>query len=91
MWYQSTGSDILPESNSARIIIIFFWWVVVVLVATYNANLMSYLAINERRLPFTTLDEAVTDPSAEFYVLESTAAEAFIRVWGNLTHLKQKS
>ena len=50
--------------------------------AEYNADLMSYLAVNERRLPFTTLDEAVTDPSVEFYVEKSTVGETFIRVSG---------
>ena len=50
-----------------------------VLVATYSANLMSFLAVNERRLPFTTLEEAVSDPSVEFYVRKSTIAMTYIQ------------
>ena len=80
MHYQLPGSEILPNSSGARITMICFWWVVVVLVAAYNANLMSYLAVSERRLPFTTLEEAVADSSVEFYMQKSSVAETFIRV-----------
>ena len=45
----------------------------------YHAELMASLAFKERRLPFTTLTEAVGDPSVEFYAEKSTVGVTFIQ------------
>ena len=56
-----------------------FWIVVIVMVCTYCANLIVYLTVFERKMPFTTLGEAVLDP-VEFYVSQTSVVRNMLQV-----------
>ena len=76
----SPGGVVLPSNGSGRYLVSSFWLVVLVVLCTYTANLMAQLAVEERRLPFTTLEKAVEDPEVMFYTHEWSAARSMLEV-----------
>ena len=55
------------------------------MVCSYGANLLVYLAVFERKMTFSTLEEAIQDESVEFYVEESSVVRHMLQVNANLS------
>ena len=70
----------LPRSGKSRILVGLFWIVVIVMVCSYCANLIVYLSVFERKMPFSSLTEAVKDASVEYYVGESSVGRNMLQV-----------
>ena len=77
--FHPAGSN-LPRSGKARITVAVLWIVVIVMVCSYSANLIVYLSVFERKIPFSTLVEAVEDKSVEFYVSGSSVGRTMLQV-----------
>ena len=78
VFYQAGFS--LPRSGKSRIMVGLFWIVVIVMVCSYCANLIVYLSVFERKMPFSSLTEAVKDASVEYYVGESSVGRNMLQV-----------
>ena len=64
--------------------ILSIWAGVIVIVMTYNANLTSFLATSQTKLPFSTLEEVVAANDYVLSVYEGEFARNFLEVC-NLT------
>ena len=73
------GGPSLPLSQSSRLVIFSCWLVTVVILNTYNANLTSFLAIHERKMPFDNLEGAL-QTDIEFYTYEGGSARNLLQV-----------
>ena len=63
----SVGHPKMPVSTGARLVILICWTAALVLVSTFCAKLTSYLAVVDRKMPFSNLKEALQQ-DADFYV-----------------------
>ena len=46
-----------PTNLAERVVFGSWWLFCIIVVATYGANLVAFLAVTQRTLPFTTLEE----------------------------------
>ena len=53
---------------------------VITMVCSYCAKLLIYLMVAERKIPFSTLEEAIQDESVEFHIPESNIARSMLQV-----------
>ena len=68
----------LPNSGRSRLAVSLLWITVIVILASYSGTLISYLAVDIRRLPFTSLNQVIRSPLYEIWVdTESIYAEIF--------------
>ena len=73
-----SGVTKLPNSWQSRLILGFLWLTVIVILASYSGTLTSYLAVDIRRLPFTSLKHIAQYPSYKIWLdTESMLAELF--------------
>ena len=73
-----SGVKTLQCSGPSRLALSSLWVVVIVILASYSGTLISYLAVDVRNLPFTSLKEAIASPSYEMWMdTESVFAEIF--------------
>ena len=79
-FYFCVGHAYAPKSGPARLMVSSFWVCVIVLVATYNAKLFSFLAMEEHKLPFTTLTGALKAKGVEFYVERTQVGRSLLEV-----------
>ena len=77
--FHPAGSN-LPRSGKARVTVAVLWIVVIVMVCSYSANLIVYLSVFERKMPFSTVVEAVEDIFVEFYVSDSSVGRTMLQV-----------
>ena len=78
--FSSTGGTQPPLHGGTRVIISSFWVIVIILMSAYSGNLLTYLAINENKLPFHTLEEAVQDENVAFYLPGNAVSRTLIEV-----------
>ena len=74
------GGDYTPRCGPARVLVASFWGCVIVLLATYNAKLYTFLAMEERKLPFTTLAGALKARDVGFYVAGTEVGRSLFEV-----------
>ena len=74
------GGEVLPVSTTARIVVSSLWFVIIVIICTYNSNLMSFLTVTIKELPYQTLEEALQYGNTEFYVGRTSVGKSFFEV-----------
>ena len=73
-----SGAELLPHSGISRLVLGLLWITVITTLATYSATLMSYLTVEIRRLPFTSLKQAIQSPQFKIWMnTKSIYAEMF--------------
>ena len=73
-----SGVTILPHSGRSRLTLSFLWVIVIVILASYSGTLISYLAVDIRSLPFSSLKQVIISPSYNIWMnTESIYAEIF--------------
>ena len=73
-----SGVTVLPNSRRSRLALSFLWVTVIVILASYSGTLISYLAVDVRNLPFTSLQQVIESPSYNIWMdTESIYAEIF--------------
>ena len=85
-----SGVTTMPTSGRSRIALSFLWVGIIVILASYSGTLISYLAVDVRRLPFTSLRQVILSPSYDIWMdTKSVYAEIFhVRIYTYLcSHL----
>ena len=59
----SAGNDVTPRSCACRLVYWLGYVTAVVVMAAYSANLFSFLTVQNKELPFQTLEALVADRS----------------------------
>ena len=73
-----SGVTMPPNSGRSRLALSFLWLTAIVILASYSGTLMSYLAVDIRTLPFTSLKQVMLSPLYNIWMdTESIYAEIF--------------
>ncbi|ESO86865.1 hypothetical protein LOTGIDRAFT_166867 [Lottia gigantea] len=73
LWYLygallSHGGHTMPESASGRMLLSTWWLFCMVCAATYSGNLIAFLTVGTKKVPFNTLDEMVNSDYSWGYI-----------------------
>ena len=82
LWYISihviSASVFLPHSGRSRLVLCLLWLMVITTLASYSATLRYYLTVDIRRLPISSLKQAIQSPKYKIRMsTESVFAEIF--------------
>ena len=76
----SSGCEHRPGSLAVRFVFGGWWLFCIIIVATYGANLVAFLAVTQRTLPFNSLKELSEQTEYKMGVQGGTAYVAAFKV-----------
>ena len=51
------GNPKLPKWPTSQLFLCFYWMLVITMIATYNGNLIAFMAVKKIKVPVNTLEE----------------------------------
>ena len=78
--FVSSGCEHRPGSLAVRFVFGGWWLFCIIIVATYGANLVAFLAVTQRTMPFNSLEEMSEQTVYKMGTLGGTAWVAFFEV-----------
>ena len=82
-----TGYDMNMNSSSFRMIIVTSYVTTTVLLAAYSAALISFMTVQNVKLPFTTFEELLQHGEYRLGTLQGTAHISYFNVRTDVPHL----
>ncbi|CAG9764246.1 unnamed protein product [Ceutorhynchus assimilis] len=80
------GSELAPASISTRTASGFWWFFILIMVASYTANLASFLTVSTLVTPFKNIDELSKQTEIKYGAKKQGATENFFRDSNGTTH-----
>ena len=75
------GSERRPKHLAVRFVFLSWWFFCIIIVAIYGANLVAFLAVSQRSLPFETLEEMTAQTDYKYGMMGGTVWTDFFKVW----------
>ncbi|KAK2172269.1 hypothetical protein NP493_975g02012 [Ridgeia piscesae] len=66
------GSERIPKHWAVRFVFLSWWLFCIIIVAIYGANLVAFLAVSQRSLPFETLEEMTAQTDYKYGMMGGT-------------------
>ncbi|XP_055957243.1 glutamate receptor ionotropic, kainate 2-like [Patella vulgata] len=84
MWYLygallSHGGNAMPEAAAGRLVISTWWLFCMICAATYSGNLIAFLTVTTKEVPFSTLAEMVANDEYTWGYLQGSFLETLFK------------